>query len=611
MESKVIFCILALVLLISIFPSAQGAGQVSHLLIYEISPYPYPKTNMEYVCILNPSGERVSLKGYYITDFEGKIYLNGSIAPNSKFYIAQNSSAFFSFFGFYPNITYAASSGHFALANSGDEVALYHGSTMVDLLLYGKVKYGGKGWSGAPLKISVGHVLRRIGVVDTNTPADWTNYHVIGQSDFKPEEFNSSIEIFPYPDKWKEVLRFVRNSQRYLLVESYTLTSVAFQNALLERMKDGVKVKILLDGNPIGGISEDEKYIVNNLWLHGANISFMVNSPKDGIYDRYRFLHAKFIVRDGKAALVSTENFDYASLSPCGHRGYGIIVRSASLAKYLQGIFEDDDKHVQDIKEYRGEFKNASLAPRRLELRRGVFQSINLTAHIAPVLAPDFSVSSFNNFVSSQRAILVEALYIDHYVWNEIKNKTYLALVQYPESGENVKKFNGEEHYIPYLHAKLIIGDSAILVGSMNFGKSSIMNNRELSLIVHSPKAISYVSKIFYYDWNEEYKPIPVAIIKTDGKYVHFDLSRSIGKITEYYVYLDGELVHKGKNPVFTLKFPCGSHRIRIVVKDYWDNEDSIEETLHITGNGGPEPRIPLILILVALFLYKVWKDHG
>ncbi|HII55075.1 TPA: phospholipase, partial [Candidatus Aciduliprofundum boonei] len=254
MESKVIFLVIILLLI----PYSHGEigenAAKEHLLIYEASPYPYAKTDMEYVCIFNPLNVKINLNGYFITDFEGKLILHGSITPNSKIYIAQNSSSFLNFMGFYPNYTYAElKDGKFSLANKGDEIALYNGSKMVDMVIYGNSKYNGTGWIGKPLKLTQGHIIRRKNLIDTNTPKDWSTYHVIGQSDFKPEVFKASLEIFPYPDKWKEVLRFTKEAKSKILIESYTMDSLALEKVLEEKLKDGVEVNILLDGSPIGG----------------------------------------------------------------------------------------------------------------------------------------------------------------------------------------------------------------------------------------------------------------------------------------------------------------------------------------------------------------------
>jgi phosphatidylserine/phosphatidylglycerophosphate/cardiolipin synthase-like enzyme len=613
MESKVILLLLLIILIT--LPYSQGVKNEernANILIYEVSPYPYPKTHMEYVCIINPSNRNISLNGYYITDFEGKLMLHGYIKPHSKIYIGENISSFFRFMGFYPNYTYSKiKEGNFLLANKGDEVALYHNSKMIDIVIYGKSKYNGTGWKGESVKITQGHIIRRYNLIDTNSSKDWSNYHTIGQSDFKPVKFKSSIEIFPYPDKRGEVLRFISNAHKYILVETYTMSSMDFEKTLERKISRGVKIDILLEGSPVGGINDAEKYIIQRLYNKGATIKLMINNPREGIYDRYSFIHAKFIIVDGIKTLISTENFG-VSLSPCGNRGYGVIVRNKNFTEYMENVFYDDFKNVQDIKEYSGYFENISWkAESKVELRRGTFSSINLTVWIEPILAPDFSPTLFRDFIAEQKNIKIEALYIDRYVWNMVKNKTSYALVEYPRSGENVRKFDGFYHNIPYLHAKLMIGDSSIFVGSMNFGISSITKNREVSLIIKSPTAANYLSKIFQYDWVGEYKPVAVCEIHRTSYGITIDMSKSLGEIKEYMVYVDGKIVYHGKNPTYNLKMNNGVHKIKIVVVDKWNNESEIEESIDVQNEGFFDMRILIFLIFVTFFLYKVWKNHG
>ena len=612
MESKVIFLVIILILLIPYSQGVSGENAAKeHLLIYEASPYPYAKTDMEYVCIFNPSNVKINLNGYFITDFEGKLILHGSITSNSKIYIAQNSSSFLNFMGFYPNYTYSElKEGKFSLANKGDEIALYKGSKMVDMVIYGNSKYNGTGWIGKPLKLTQGHIIRRKNLIDTNTPKDWSTYHVIGQSDFKPEAFKASLEIFPYPDKWKEVLRFIKEAKSKILIESYTMNSLALEKVLEEKLKDGVEVDILLDGSPIGGIKDSEKYILQRLYLKGANIKFMINEPSKGIYDRYTFLHAKFIIVDDEKVLVSTENFGDSSLSPCGNRGYGVIVRNGKFARYMERVFYDDSKNVEDIENYSGYFQNVSLKENRIELRRATFSSVNFTAYIETLIAPDFSYALFQNFVSGQRDLKIEALYIDNQVWNILKNKTYQALVQYRREGENARLFDGYEHYIPYLHAKLIIGDSSVLVGSMNFGISSMLRNREVSLIIKSKNAANYLSKIFDYDWDGKYKPIIFAHIIENKNELTIDLSKSVVNIKDYIIYVDGKKIYETNNAIIHLKLGSGVHKIKIIAIDYWGNTESLEKNVKIEGST-IDPRLIILLVFLAFFLYEIWKNHG
>jgi cardiolipin synthase len=67
-------------------------------------------------------------------------------------------------------------------------------------------------------------------------------------------------------------------------------------------------VTVLLEEDPSGGIPDQEKYICEQLAAAGGACWFMLNDSARDIFDRYRFLHAKFILVDGERAVISSEN---------------------------------------------------------------------------------------------------------------------------------------------------------------------------------------------------------------------------------------------------------------------------------------------------------------
>ncbi len=610
MENKVI---IPLILVILVIPASSGLKENNegHILIYEVSPYSYSGEHLEYVCIVNPTNQKINLSSYYLTDFEGYLLFRGTIDPGEKIYIAENATSFRSVFGFYPDYTYneIRYNGSFALGNSGDEVALIHSGYTVDIVIYGNSDYKGAGWRGKPLNVSQGHILRRKGYVDTDAPDDWTNYHRIGQSDFKEMILNSSVELLTFPDDRDELFRFLSLAHREIIIESYTASNNHFGEILEKKLNSGVHVRMLLEGNPVGGITEEEKYLVERIYKSGGEIYFMISGGR--IHNRYTYVHSKFIVIDSKYALISTENFDEKSISPCGNRGYGIIIWNERIAKYLKSVFEDDVKNVTDIKRYDGEFGDINMREMRsIQIRSKIFGTINITAHISLVLAPDYSVEEFDKFVDGQKWLDVESLYIKDYALSEVYGKSKRILVNYVVDGYDMKKFNGDKKLLRMLHAKLMIGDSAVLVGSMNFGYSSMTRNRELSVIIESEYAVKYFEKVFNYDWSDYIKPIALMIIRENGDRITVDLSESEGKIREYRIYIDGKMVYHGKDAVREISLNSGTHKIKAEIIDTRGNVDSVEAVITVKKDMKLDTRWLIIGLLFAVFLYKVWKNH-
>ncbi len=610
MENKVIILITLLIILIPTSLKAEKKGE-GHILIYEVSPYSYSGEHLDYVCIVNPTHQKINLSSYYLTDFEGYLHLAGEIDPDEKIYVAENATSFKSLFGFYPDYTYdeIKYNGSFVLGNSGDEVAIVKDNEIVDIVLYGKSNYRGEGWKGSPINISQGHILRREGYIDTDSPYDWTNYHRIGQSDFKKIESNSSVELFTYPDDRNELFRFVSMANREIIIESYTASNSYLEEILVEKLNAGVRVRMLLEGNPVGGITSEEKELVERVYRSGGEIYFMISGGK--IHNRYTYVHSKFIVIDGEYALISTENFDESSISPCGNRGYGVIVRDAKIAKYLKSVFEDDIKNVVDIKKYLGEFGDVSIEKKQdVQIRSRIFSTMNITAHISLVLAPDYSLEEFDEFVNEQRYLDIESLYIKDYALSKVYGKSRRILVNNVVEGYDMKEFKSDEKLLRMLHAKLMIGDSAVLIGSMNFGYSSMTRNRELSVIIKSDLAVKYFESVFDYDWSDYTKPIALMKITKNGAQITVDLSQSEGAIREYRIYVDGKMVYRGKDAVREISVNDGTHVIRAEIVDSKGNEDSVEAVITVKKEVRFDIRWLIIGLLFAVFLYKVWKNH-
>ena len=612
MADKVIVAVIFSVLLLPGAFASSSTNEDVHILIYEVSPYSYSGKNLDYVCIVNPGERTVDLKNYYLTDFEGYLHLRGLIKPLHKIYIAENGTSFKNVFGFYPNYTYddLRYNGTFSLSNRGDEVAVIRDKQVVDILIYGKSDYHGEGWIGKSINVSQGHILRRKNFQDTDSAEDWSNYHRIGQSDFSPLKNQGKIEIFTYPDDRSELFRFLNSAKNEILIESYTLSNLHVVDILKEKIKGGVKVKILLEGNPVGGISQEEKYAVQEIYDSGGEIYFMVSGER--IHNRYTYVHSKFIVVDRKSALISTENFDQRAIAPCGNRGYGVIVRNEKMANYLAEIFEDDTKSVEDIKEYSGEFGEIRIDEENdVQIRSKRFDSTNLTANISLIIAPDYSLRSFDEFVDSQKWMDIEALYVKDYALSEIYGKSRRILVEHPTEGYDMKEFDSEKKLVRMLHAKLLIGSSAVLVGSMNFGYSSMTRNREVSVIIENRSAVNYFEKAFNYDWNDSDEPVALMKLEKRGNEIAVDLSESVGEIKEYRIYVDGKLRYEGKNPEITLNLDDGTHIVKGVIVDSSGREDYAEMKVNVEQGNNIDLRWLLILLLFALFAYKVWKNHG
>ena len=116
----------------------------------------------EWVEVYNSGCSAVDLSNYSISDGSTSYTLSGTVNANSYFTIAKNSSGFASMYGKSPNL----SGMTLLLGNSGDYVALYNGSSLVDLVAWeGNVS----GWNITSSYVS----LYRTQISSSSTSSDW------------------------------------------------------------------------------------------------------------------------------------------------------------------------------------------------------------------------------------------------------------------------------------------------------------------------------------------------------------------------------------------------------------------------------------------------------
>ena len=112
----------------------------------------------------------------------------------------------------------------------------------------------------------------------------------------------------------------------------------------------GVKVRLLLEGSPVGGVSDMQRWCVARMAAAGADVRYLAatEGAPSGYQPRYRYAHAKFGVVDARVSFVGTENLTWDAApvpdgAPAGgRRGFFLITDTASVAQALAAIFAAD-----------------------------------------------------------------------------------------------------------------------------------------------------------------------------------------------------------------------------------------------------------------------------
>jgi cardiolipin synthase len=504
--------------------------------IVEFCPDPHSFEDADEYLVLSGSG---SLDGITISDGESGFRFPPGTKADGLLSIARSGTAYKQSHGTYPDfewLDYSASvpnvinGNPLRLANSKDALMLYENGILVQKVAWpddvkpreGQIHYLEKGvWDPRPL--------------------------MIGQSRFSPAQFrNVSITTFVSPDCSTDIFSYaVNQTTDELLLNVYEFSSPLIANDLITAHAREVDIKIIIEGGPVGGISPEGNEAIRKLTEGGIPVSIM-ESRKDEPAP-YRYDHAKYMVIDNRAVLLTSENFKYSGFPPpgmSGNRGWGVYLEDPELAEYFSRIFLNDYRG-KSIASYEGSAGNPEPAPSKKysgEFTPGYFNG----ATVQPVIAPDTSYQITDLINSAEQSIEIEQAYITNETPNSL-NPYLSAAINASRRGVQVKvlldsywyniedekdndemvalinRIGASEHIplearcadlssteIDKIHNKgVIVDDRYVLVSSINWNSNSPNFNREAGVIIDHPGVARYFLNVFEDDWN--------AMVKSPG----------------------------------------------------------------------------------------------
>ncbi len=557
-------------------------------------------TNGEFIRIHNPTESSINVGGWQITDTEGVITFPewANINAEGSLYLAYNATAFYEEMLLGADFEYCVNSdnstpnmiksGSLKLANTGDEVIMNNseGET-IDVVIYGNSGYAGACWSGAPVKdVHEGVILERDRnettgqYEDTNTSADWDDYrvYVVGQSHFPYEtfRFNGNVTVFTSPDSsFSAIGNAIDDAQESIYLNVYQFHNFYLMDHIIDAIERGIEVKIMLEGDPVNGIDDEERYIANETVTAGGEVRFMINDGDRGIHDRYAFNHAKYALIDNETTMVMSENWKNTGVpvnNTFGNRGWGVIINNPAVTDYFREVFFEDWKPASrdsfpftaNDSIYGDKYGCPPLdfVPNRT-IPTGNYshpfdsEVVSGDFNVSPVLAPDTALMQTESIIGmikrAKNSVYVEQLYIykDWGTYAEPKPNPFLeAVINASRSGCEVKillnptySFERNQATIDYVrgiatneglnldakfidiestglnktHNKGVIVDCReVLISSINWNEYSPTNNREVGLIIENEDVAEYYTDVFFYDW---YSPVKAVFDTGPGTY--------------------------------------------------------------------------------------------
>ncbi len=546
----------------------------------------------EFLCLHNQCDFQVNLSGFRIAD--GRVSYSGSIIfpedaiiqGGESLFVAAKAVVFRNIMGFDPHFEYGNSSGFIpdmiarekpSFSSLRDEALLLDGAgNIIDIIIYGESEYVGLGWEGEPAPgAQKGEILKRnqdkgsSHYLDTNKSCDWEHirHYKPGQSDFPFETFtyNGSMTLFVSPDSSYEVLvNEISGASASIDICLYQFTNWNISERIIERLNANVKVRVLMEGGPADGVEEEQKYILQKIHENGGEVRFMLTNATLGA--RYRYVHAKYAVIDSESVIILSENWKYTGIpvnNTCGNRGWGVVIRNASVTAYFSQVFSADwDCVGYDIVFFSPKDKNYGNASSGFELNDWietgyydpVFPSMTLEGDFAvsPILSPDTSFLEDEGILGLMNGA-TESIYIEQLEFamnfndggRAFENPFLLAVISAAEERQvdvkillsqrysylNNTALDNYDTYVyinelararnitEHLEARLVdydrLGLSKVhnkgmivdgkwtLISSINLNRNSVCQNREVGVIIESEDVAQYFTSIFLWDWNE------------------------------------------------------------------------------------------------------------
>jgi len=362
------------------------------------------------------------------------------------------------------------------------------------------------------------------------------------------------------------LLSHIQSARENLTINIYLFDHPIIAQAIVEKINAGVTVNLLVEGQPFGAVSDNGRTILNAIASAMARSGnpghqlLVMTKSASGEKRRYRYNHAKYVIVDHTRSLVSSENFTesgHANAGSVGNRGWETIVDDCDLAEQLEDIYAvDSDLSFGDVRRLKvpsqnvkvpqengvkkralkaismgqGDARRATLitSPDALDELLGLLRSAKSAISIEHMGLPSNWRSAPNagqNPVitelirAAQRGVDVRVLLNDERVFSNTvgeeedpaapkrPNQLTVELLKSVAESENLplaaRIIDVRKLGITYLHNKGIVVDGTrALISSINGSQNSVMNNREVAILLESSDAARYYDSVFNLDWS-------------------------------------------------------------------------------------------------------------
>ncbi|MFC7098745.1 phospholipase D-like domain-containing protein [Halobaculum marinum] len=336
---------------------------------------------------------------------------------------------------------------------------------------------------------------------------------------------------FVLPDAPGPPVAPIRRATDRVLLAGYTFASERVAEALIDAQGRGATVRVLLDGGPVGGITERQAALLDRLVAAGVEVR-VVAGPRA----RFRYHHAKYAVADD-TAVVLTENWKPSGTGGADSRGWGVVLRSDRSADALAFLYRSDagwrdavpwrefrtgraftdadDAGADDAggdETYPTRHDPADVRVERVTLltapgnaASGVVAVVDDADERVDVLQPTVADGPLLAATrrAAERGVTVRLL---------LSNAWYVA----EENAALAERLNdwADRADVPFearvadpdgrfgkVHAKGVVADDTAVVGSLNWNPTSATENREVVVALEGDAVADYYRESYAADW--------------------------------------------------------------------------------------------------------------
>jgi cardiolipin synthase len=273
------------------------------------------------------------------------------------------------------------------------------------------------------------------------------------------------------------LLQAIDNAKSSIDIVMYGFTDEEFVKALIHAKTQQKKIIILLEPSPYKSATENNRVIRR---LNSENINLKWPSKT------FQLTHQKTFMFDHTSAIVMTFNLTRGSFS--NQRNFAITLENPEEVQEINRVFLADCLH-QKIS-----VTQPDLVWSPDNSREKILRLIQTAHSDIKIYAQDITDYQLIGALAKAARAGKEIKILLSADPKKLKNRKLSFLKK-----AGVMIHNSRDYYI---HAKVMIVDQQrALVGSINFTKASLDDNRELSVITEDQKIVQQLDETFDQDW--------------------------------------------------------------------------------------------------------------